>query len=87
MSVIRCKMRVEEVLHRKNSDGSTEQEQVKLCAVYGKEGSENAQWSKYTPSANFTIYINNPVAFGKLSSGHEFYVDFTPVQTLTEEPK
>ena len=78
-AVLRCKMRVEEVLHRKNTDGSTEQEQVKLCAVYAKEG-PNAEWSKYTPSASFAIYINNPSAFGRLSRGHEFFVDFTPAE-------
>jgi hypothetical protein len=76
--MLRCKMRVQEVLHQKNEDGTTQQERVTLQAVYGPEGSENAQWSKWTPSATFTIHINNPEAFGKLSSGHEFYVDFTP---------
>jgi hypothetical protein len=77
--VLRCKMRVSEVTHVKNGDGSTEQERVKLSAVYGKEGTENHDWSKWTPSADFTICINNPSAFGKLSKGHEFFVDFTPV--------
>lgn len=75
-SIMRCKMRVESVKHVKKSDGSTESEEVQLRAVY--EGSEeNKQWSKWTPSASFLITINNPDAIGKLSSGHEFYVDFT----------
>lgn len=72
-------MRVASVLHSKESDGSTSQEQVALAAVYGNDGTDNAQWSKWTPSASFTISISNPEAFGKLSSGHEFFVDFTPV--------
>jgi len=80
MPVIRCKMRVQEVLLVKDVDGSIHQERVKLSAVYGKEGTDNAQWSKWTPSANFDIWINNPEAFGKLSTGHEFYVDFTPAK-------
>jgi hypothetical protein len=71
-------MRVTEVLHCKEPDGTTNQERVKLAAVYGPEGSENRQWSKWTPSANLEIYINNPEAFNKLSAGHEFFVDFTP---------
>jgi hypothetical protein len=76
-SVLRCKVRVSEVLHQKKSDGSTEQERVKLSAVY--DGSEeNKQWSKWTPYALFELSISNPHAFGKLSSGHEFYIDFTP---------
>ncbi len=80
--ILRCKMRVAEVTHVKNSDGSTQQERVKLHAVYGEAGTENAQWSKWTPSAEFTIYINNPLAFNKVSSGHEYYVDFTPCEVV-----
>lgn len=76
---LRCKMRVAEVLHLKNEDGSTMQERVKLHAVSG-EREENKDWSRWTPSANFEIYINNPDAFGQLSSGHEFFVDFTPAE-------
>jgi hypothetical protein len=73
-------MRVDQVLHVKNADGTTNQEQVKLRAVYGEEGSPNAEWSKFTPSANFEIFINNPRAFNQLSQGHEFFVDFTPTE-------
>lgn len=80
-AVLRCKMRVAEVLHSKNEDGTTNQERVKLQAVYGEKGTANGDWSKWTPSANFEIHINNPEAFGKLSAGHEFFVDFTPAET------
>ena len=78
MPILRCKMRVQSVSHYLNEDGSTSQEEVKLAAVYGEDNTANAQWSKWTPSANFSITINNPDAFNKLSKGHEFYVDFTP---------
>lgn len=78
--VLRCKMRVSEVLHVKEADGATNQERVKLQAVYGDAGSANGDWSKWTPSATFDIYINNPKAFGQLSTGHEFFVDFTPAK-------
>ena len=78
--VLRCKMRVGEVTHVKDAEGLTSQERVTLQAVFGKEGDENHQWSKWTPSAQFTIHIANPDAFNKLSSGHEFYVDFTPAE-------
>lgn len=78
-SVIRCKMQVDQVTHDLNSDGTTRSETVKLRAVY--EGSpENKEWAKYTPSAMFSIQIDNPGAHGKLSKGHEFYVDFTPAE-------
>jgi hypothetical protein len=72
-------MKVTEVLLSKADDGSVDQERVKLYAVYGGT-EENKQWAKYTPSATFEIYINNPAAMNKLSKGHEFYVDFTPCE-------
>lgn len=81
--MLRCKMRVTEVAAIKDEHGNFIQERVKLTAVYGAEGTDNAQWSKWTPCANFDITINNPEAFNKLSSGHEFYVDFTPA----DQPK
>jgi hypothetical protein len=75
--IMRCKLRVNNVLHSKNADGSTNYEDVELSAVY--DGSEeNKQFSKYTPSASFKVHISNPQAFNKLSNGHEYYVDFTP---------
>lgn len=78
-SVLRAKLRVSEVLHRKDENGETTMEIVKLAAVYSNnENNENKKWSIWTPSASFEMQINNPQAFGKLSSGHEFYVDFTP---------
>lgn len=76
--ILRAKMRVHEVTRSINADGSIAYEQVKLMAVYGTGDTENAQWSKWTPSAQFSITINNPDAWGKLANGHEFYVDFTP---------
>lgn len=78
MSVLRCKLRVAEVAQIKEPDGTTRQERVKLFAVMGPAGSENAQWAKYTPTATFEMAIDNPAAMGILSSGHEFFVDFTP---------
>lgn len=77
--MLRCKMRVDSVTHDINENGEIGNEKVTLRAVYGDNpDSENAQWSKWTPSATFEIHINNPDAFGKLTKSHEFYVDFTP---------
>jgi hypothetical protein len=77
--VLRVKMRVAEVLHSKDADGSVLQERVKLIAVYAEKGA-NAEWSRVVPSANFEIYIQQPSAMKKLSRGNEFWVDFTPVK-------
>lgn len=76
-AVLRCKLRVTQVTHYLNADGEVDSENIKMSAVYAKEG-ENAHWSKWTPSASFDITINNPEAFGKLTKDHEFYVDFIP---------
>ena len=77
--MLRCKMRVQSVTHNIGPSGEVESEEARLMAVYSdKPDSENAQWSKWTPSADFNITINNPDAFGQLSRDHEFYVDFTP---------
>jgi len=77
-AVLRCKLMVEKVTQTFDSDGKATTEQVRLRAVYGEGDTENAKWSKYTPSASFEIYINNPDAFGVLRTDHEFYVDFIP---------
>ena len=82
-AVLRAKLRVSEVLHRINADGTTASEEVKLQAVYSDDPeSENKKWSTWTPSASFSMTINNPDAFGKLSQGHEFYVDFIPAEPV-----
>lgn len=65
---IRCKMKVDEVWVSKDSKGEVSQGNT----------DENKEWSKWTPSASFEIYINNPAAMDTLAKGHEFYVDFTP---------
>lgn len=81
MAVLRCKMRVAEVTQLKDAYSKLDQERVKLVAVYSsEEGSENKKWCTWTPYAEFVIGINNPEAFNKLSAGHEFFVDFIPVE-------
>lgn len=81
MSVMRCKMRVQEVTHVLNSDSTKESERVTLSAVSGKDDTDpNKKWSRWTPYAEFKMTINNPGAFNTLSKGHEFFVDFTPAE-------
>lgn len=77
-ATLRCKMRVNTVTQNLNETGEVENETVQLQAVYGREGTKNQEWSKYTPSAQFSITISNPSAFNKLSKGRFFFVDFTP---------
>ncbi|HYE72045.1 MAG TPA: hypothetical protein VEF04_01890 [Blastocatellia bacterium] len=80
--VLRCKLQVISVSDSVDNDGTKSQERVQLMAVYSDDpASENRQWSKWTPSANFEMYINNPSAFGKLKQGEEYFVDLTPAST------
>ncbi len=85
MSILRAKMLVTRVIYNKQSDGSISSETVELCPVCSNDpDSDNAKWSKWTPwhkspSGNLSLTINNPDAFNKVSNGHEFYVDLTPV--------
>lgn len=77
MSKMRAKMRVSNV--EKTSDS----EQLSFSAVakneaYPEDGSdENNTFARWTPSAELTMYVNNPDLHGKFSVGDEFYVDFT----------
>lgn len=81
MPVLRAKLRVQRVTCDKDEKGNIGMEKVELDAVYsGDPDSENAKWAKWTPAAHFTLTISNPEAIGKLSKGHEFFVDFTPVE-------
>jgi hypothetical protein len=80
-TVLRAKMRVQAVTQTKAPDGSIQSEQINLSAVYDPDpNSENGQWSQWTPAANLNITINNPSAFNKVSSGHEYFVDLIPVE-------
>lgn len=86
-ATLRCKLRVSEVTVSRDAEGKATQERVTLDAVYSPDPeSENAQWAKYTPSARFQMTIDNPAAFGHLSNGHEFYVDFIPAAVAEAAP-
>jgi hypothetical protein len=74
-AVLRCKMSVGSVKSSCDANGDKVAEEIALQAVYGPEGSPNAQWSKWTPSAGLTMYISNPGAFGKVLPGQFFFVD------------
>ena len=50
-------------------------ESVELTAVSDEA---NKQWTKWTPSGNLTMAIDNPDALGKFVPGKVYYLDFTP---------
>jgi hypothetical protein len=75
--MIRAKMQCSSVTDQTyGPDGAKDGESVRLDAVYGADGSSNAQWSKYTPSGTVTMLISNPDAWGKVKAGRFYFVDF-----------
>ena len=78
-AVLRLKMMVNSVKTIHDNEGQPSQQELALSAVYSnKEGSANAQWSKWTPSASLTMTVSNPAAFGKVLPGSFVYVDLIP---------
>ena len=60
-------------------------ETLKMIAVskfdgYGDDGlDENNTYAKFSPSADFEIYITNPALHGKFEPDQQYYADFTLV--------
>ena len=80
--VVRCKVQCGSA-YPAIQDGAKYAESVSLYAVYGQDGSANAEWSTATPSAQFQLFISNPAAWGKLEPGKEYFVDFTPAEAAS----
>lgn len=74
---LRLKMSVSSVKSVADGNGDKTSEELALTAVYGKDGTANAQWSKWTPSASLTMNISNPGAFDKVLPGQFVFVDIT----------
>lgn len=59
------------------------QETLRFAAVGPKESyaadgfDENNTFAKFTPCADLTMQVLNPILLGKFEEGQEFYVDFT----------
>lgn len=54
---------------------------VKFEAVYGgTTNKEDNTFAEATPSATFSMTVNNPAVRGQFKPGQKFYVDFTPAE-------
>ena len=69
--MVKAKFRVNSITIRENLH------EVELGAVYGKDGSDNAEWSKYTPSGTIKMSITNPEAYNQFEIGREYFITFT----------
>jgi hypothetical protein len=77
--MLRLKMTVAAVKSSADQEGKKASEELTLHAVYSSNpNSANAQWSKWTPSAQLTMTITNPAAFDRVRPGQFVFVDLTP---------
>lgn len=53
---------------------------VELQPQYDTSIPEDVRFSKATPSGNFSMMIDNPVAADQLTLGKAFYIDLTPAE-------
>lgn len=52
---------------------------IGLNVVYSEDiQSEDGRFTKYTPSGNITMHVDNPNAEVQFEVGKSYYVDFTP---------
>ncbi len=54
--------------------------EVRFFTVYEDpaKDTENARFTKATPSGEIRLAIDNPAAIAAFEAGKEYYVDFTP---------
>jgi hypothetical protein len=76
-ATLRLKLQVNSVKKVCDNEGNISQEEISLNAVYGANGTANAQWCKWTPSGTFQFAISNPTAFGRLLPGQFVFADLT----------
>lgn len=76
--MFRCKFKVVEVAKYESG------RKLKLTATSDNSG-DNEDWSKYTPSGTFEIFVTNEVAFPRIDSlkaGELFYIDLNLVDSM-----
>ena len=85
MTLMRAKMKVENLLKYFDSDENVTQLDLWLRAVC-KDGSypadgcdEDNTFARFTPNAELKMSIMNPNLFDSFEIGQKFYVDFTRV--------
>lgn len=73
----RAKLRVESV---KLLEGGEEIQMRAVCktGAYPADGSdEDNTYAKFSPSADFRLYVTNEKLFGQFKPGQKFYADLT----------
>ena len=82
MSTVRAKFRCTSVGKSYNDKAQnppldTIADAVAFIPVYGKDGTANNQWSKWTPSGELKLYITNPALKDRFEVGKCYFVDLS----------
>jgi hypothetical protein len=78
---VRAKFRVAQTTQFPRNDHGNRTLLVELRAINGPEGSENADWSKYTPAGEIKLTITNPEASAQFEAGDYWYLTFTKAES------
>lgn len=83
---VRAKFRCTQIIKTcyAGNDAPVDMVQVKLSAVYGET---NKTWSKWTPSGELTMTINNPAALEQYHVGEFYFLDFTDAPAKEADEK
>jgi hypothetical protein len=81
---VHAKMKVDAIVEnfykQAGNQVQTSSKQVTLSAVYSSDPTTpNYSFSQATPTANLTMYINNPDAFAFFEGGGEYLLTFEKV--------
>jgi hypothetical protein len=75
----KAKVRVNAVQHTLKSSGEISSVVLTMNPLDGQNGTENAEWSRWTPSGSVILNITNPDLFDVALPGDEFLVTFIPM--------
>lgn len=79
--MVRALFVVSDVLERKDADGGTMSQIVKLNPSFAnKPDDPNHAFWKATPTGNLEMTINNPAVFGFFKPGKSYFLDFTAIE-------
>lgn len=79
MNTTRCKFRLTQISSHKSDVKSGEHKTYTFTAQYDPSIPDDLRFSKYTPSGEVKIAVDNPEAAEMFVHGADFYFDISPV--------
>jgi hypothetical protein len=73
---VRAKFRLTSIQQHANMAGKT----YRFQPQYDTSIPEDQRYSKYTPSGELQLYVDNPAVEEQWPIGSDFYLDFTPAE-------